>query len=204
VLDLMLPGMSGWEFLERSRPELERANVPVIVLSAIKGQGDYPATLGVAAWFVKPLDATHFLTAVEQLAGAPHVHVARHERPAAVRAARILVVEDNFRIGEVIAEHLGTRGLVVDVVTALDDAVAYIWREPPDLILLDLMLPGRSGWEFLRQRQQDATLSAIPVLVVSAAPQDRLIKAKELGADGFLSKPFDFDVLTALVRSFTG
>lgn len=204
VLDLMLPGMSGWEFLERSRVELGRADVPVIVLSAIRGEGDYPATLGVAAWFVKPLEVTRFMTAVEQLAAASHVQVPRSDEPGALRAARILVVEDNFRIGEVIAEHLATQGLTVDVVTSLDQAAAYIERQSPDLILLDLMLPGRSGWEFLRQRQQDPTLSAIPVLVVSAAPQDRLLEAKGLGADGFLSKPFDFDVLTALVRSFTG
>jgi DNA-binding response OmpR family regulator len=201
VLDLMLPGMSGWEFLDRSRAQLERANVPVIVLSAIRGQGDYPATLGVAAWFTKPLDVQHFLGAVEQLAGPSKANAATPV-PQAVEPARILVIEDEPLIGELITEHLQGEGFVVELVPTIEAASARIAYAPPDLILLDLMLPGRSGWELLRQRQHDAELAAIPVLVVSAAPQDRLLEAKELGADAFLSKPFDFDVLTALLRSY--
>src|SRR5437016_3231069 len=54
VLDLMLPGMSGWQFLEHSREELERGKTAVLILSAIAGQGDYPSALGVGAWFTKP------------------------------------------------------------------------------------------------------------------------------------------------------
>jgi DNA-binding response OmpR family regulator len=68
--------------------------------------------------------------------------------------------------------------------------------------LLDLRPPGRNGWDFLRQRHDHPKLAAISVLVVSAAPVDRLLEAKELGADGFLSKPFNLDILCALVRSY--
>ena len=53
-------------------------------------------------------------------------------------------------------------------------------------------------------RDRDPTLSAIPVLVISAAPQDRLLEAKVLGADAFISKPFDFDVLSTMVRGLLG
>ena len=70
------------------------------------------------------------------------------------------------------------------------------------MIVLDLMLPGRSGWDFLRERSATAQLAAIPVLVISAAPHALLLEAKELGADAFLSKPFDLDALSTLVRSF--
>ena len=64
------------------------------------------------------------------------------------------------------------------------------------------MLPREDGWTFLRSRQAEPELADIPVLVVSAAPRNRLVEAKELGADGFLSKPFDVDVLNALVQTF--
>jgi twitching motility two-component system response regulator PilG len=67
VLDLMLPAMSGWAFLDRAREQLERRNVPVMIVSAIDGRSDYPSALGVAAWFTKPLDIPGFLCAVERL-----------------------------------------------------------------------------------------------------------------------------------------
>ena len=195
VLDLMLPGLSGWQFLERSRQELDRANIPVIILSAIKGQGDYPSTLGVAAWLTKPLDVDRFLRAVDELAGP--------SRPApSTPAARVLIVEDEPMIRSLLCEHLGDDGYQLDAVGSIAEARARIEARPPALIVLDLMLPGRSGWDFLRERQERAALAGIPVLVISAAPRERLLDAKALGADAFLGKPFDLDVLSALVRSF--
>jgi len=68
VLDLMLPRMSGWQFLEQARPELDRAKNPVVILSAISGWGDYPSALGVAGWPTKPIDTDRFLCAVEDRA----------------------------------------------------------------------------------------------------------------------------------------
>jgi DNA-binding response OmpR family regulator len=70
--------------------------------------------------------------------------------------------------------------------------------------MLDLMLPFESGWDFLHERRADPLLAPVPVVVVSAAPQDLLREASHLGADGLMSKPFDLDALTALVRSFIG
>jgi CheY-like chemotaxis protein len=206
VLDLMLPRMSGWEFLERSREQLNRANVPVVILSAIKGQGDYPDTLGAAGWFTKPLDVPRFLAAVETLVNPvePAPPGAPAERP--LTPARVLVVEDDPTIRELLRSHLEGEGedegaqCVTDLAASIPEAMRHIRQRRPDLILLDLMLPRQSGWTFLQRRQADPELAQIPVLVVSAAPQDRLLEAKELGASGFLSKPFDMDVLSALIR----
>jgi CheY-like chemotaxis protein len=174
----------------------------VVVLSAIRGQGDYPATLGVAAWFTKPLDADRFLGAIEQL--ADRSREGRPSGPAAGTGARtrILIVEDEVLIRTVLTEYLKEEGYAPETARSIEEAVPRIGEDPPDLLLLDLMLPGSSGWDFLRRRRDDPSLQAIPVLVLSAAPQDRLLEAKELGADGFLSKPFDLDVLGALLRSF--
>jgi DNA-binding response OmpR family regulator len=192
VLDLMLPGMSGWQFLERSRAVLDDNNIPVIVLSAIRGHGDYPATLGVAAWFTKPLDVDRFLGVVEDL---------MLQSAAAVR--RVLVVEDEVSVRNMITEYLEGEHYAPEVAGSIEEARRRIAEERPDLILLDLMLPSEDGWQFLRLRQADPLLAAIPVLVISAAPHQRLLEAKELGADGFLSKPFDLDLLSALLKSFS-
>jgi DNA-binding response OmpR family regulator len=204
VLDLMLPGMSGWQFLDRSRRQLEEANIPVVVLSAIKGGGDYPTSLGVAAWYTKPLDVDRFLGAVQRLAGPPQA-VPQIPSRSAPRAApfprQILIIEDEAPLQDLLTEQLECEGFAVEVASTIEAAWRRIGEDRPDLILLDLMLPGQSGWDFLRKRRSDPELQRIPVLVISAAPKDRLIEAKELGADGFLSKPFDVDVLTVLAQT---
>jgi CheY-like chemotaxis protein len=201
VLDLMLPAMSGWQFLDRAREQLERLNVPVMIVSAIDGRSDYPSTLGVAAWFTKPLDIPRFLSAVERLAGKPHLPRRAHS-PERSTSARVLIVEDEAPIRYVLREQLDAEGFVTEAVGTTVEARYQIERQRPDLIVLDLMLPIEDGWTFLRSRQADATLSSIPVVAISAAAQGRLLEAKELGADAWLSKPFELDALTALVRSF--
>ena len=198
ILDLMLPGMSGWEFLNQSREQRDRTNIPVVILSAIEGRADYPSTLGVAAWFTKPLDVSRFLSAVEQLAGAPPANA----QADASKPPHVLVIEDDDAIRRMLDEQFVQDGYEVETVDSIRAGVERITKRPPDVILLDLMLPRQDGWTFLRQRQSDPVLAAIPVLVISAAPQQRLLEAKDLGADGFLSKPFDLGVLNALVRSF--
>jgi DNA-binding response OmpR family regulator len=193
VLDLMLPRMSGWQFLERSRAILDQNNIPVIVLSAIRGHGDYPATLGVAAWFSKPLDVERFVGVVNDLTSqASQAATRRH----------VLIVEDEVSVRDMITEYLEGEGYMPDVAGSVDEARRRIAEERPDIILLDLMLPDEDGWQFLRTRRDDPHISQTPVLVISAAPHQRLLEAKELGADGFLSKPFDLDLLSALLRSF--
>jgi DNA-binding response OmpR family regulator len=199
VLDLMLPGMSGWQFLERSREELQRSGIPVVILSAIRGQGDYPRALGVAAWLTKPLEIDRFLNAINELVGPTGGVRGRAADPGA--PARVLVVEDEPTIRELLVEHLGDEGFVAHGVGSIAEARTCLAAELPALILLDLMLPGEGGTTLLRERQSNVRLASVPVLVISAAGQDRLLEAKELGGDAFLSKPFDLDVLSAVVRS---
>jgi CheY-like chemotaxis protein len=201
VLDLMMPAMSGWQFLDRARPQLQRLNVPVMIVSAIDGRSDYPSTLGVAAWFTKPLDIPRFLGAVEHLAGKPHSPRTTQSRERST-PVRVLIVEDEAPIRYVLREELDAEGFVTEAVGSTVEARYHIQRQRPDLILLDLMLPIEDGWTFLRARQADAELASIPVVAISAAAQGRLLEAKELGADAWLTKPFELDALTALVRSF--
>jgi CheY-like chemotaxis protein len=67
VLDLMLPELSGWEFLNRARQQPGGLQAPVVVLSAIAGKSDYPSALGVAGWFTKPLNVDAFLSTLGRL-----------------------------------------------------------------------------------------------------------------------------------------
>ena len=112
---------------------------------------------------------------------------------------RVLVVDDNDTVAEVVARYLGQEGIDVEVVhdgrRALDRALA----DPPDLVVLDLMLPGVSGLEVCRQLR---ALAPVPVIMLTARGEesDRII-GLELGADDYVTKPFSPRELTARVRA---
>ena len=112
--------------------------------------------------------------------------------------ARVLLVDDEQDIREAVSEALLYEGH--DVVTAGDGAEALrVCRQShPDVILLDLMMPGMNGWDFRKTQRGEAGISEIPVVVVSA-----LGRVAELPVAGFLPKPFGLDALVALVRSAT-
>jgi DNA-binding response OmpR family regulator len=113
VLDLTLPRLTGWQFLEQSREELDRRNIPVLIVFGITSQRDDPSGLGVAAWLTKPLDLDRFLAAAESLASPAH-RVARPGSTApAERTTRLLVVEDDAPIRQLMVDCLRDEGYLV-------------------------------------------------------------------------------------------
>jgi CheY-like chemotaxis protein len=110
---------------------------------------------------------------------------------------RVLVVDDDADIRELLVEFLGSEGYDVaaagDGVEALERARAH----RPDVILLDLMMPGMNGWEFRDVQLRDADLADVPVIVISAFDSD-------LDVDEVLRKPFRVEDLLATVERLTG
>ena len=155
----------------------------------------------LAAWLTEHLDLRPFLENQERFAGTLR-HPRWHSPAKHGKGARVLIIEDEAPIRDLVTDALEECGYSLEVAANVEEAERRIQEERPNLIILDLRLPGRSGWDFLRQRHDNARLSSIPVIVVSAAPEDRLLEAKELGADAFLSKPFDLDLLSAVVRGY--
>lgn len=111
----------------------------------------------------------------------------------------ILVVDDESAILDMIAELLGYEGY--DVVTTSQGrvALARAKTDPPALILLDLMMPGMSGWQVIDALKASPQTRAIPIVVISAQ-RDLPTTAAELGIVTFLAKPFDIDELLGIVR----
>lgn len=81
------------------------------------------------------------------------------------------------------------------------EALDVMRHQRPDVVVLDLMMPVLSGWDVLRERQDDAELRRIPVIVVSANREPALVEAVDAGICAFLPKPFDIEALSALVKS---
>ena len=104
---------------------------------------------------------------------------------------RILIVEDEPDIAEVLAYNLTKDGFAVELADRGDEALAQIQRDPPDLILLDLMLPGLDGLELTRALKRNPATASIPLIMLTARSEevDRIV-GFELGADDYISKPF--------------
>lgn len=112
---------------------------------------------------------------------------------------RILVVDDEPAIRRTLRANLAARGYDVRVVETGEEALQQAGARMPDLIILDLMLPGISGLEVCRSLR---ALSPVPVLVLSARGEERTkVQALDLGADDYLTKPFGMDELLARVRA---
>ncbi|HEX2253424.1 MAG TPA: response regulator [Thermoanaerobaculia bacterium] len=106
-------------------------------------------------------------------------------------AARIYLVEDEPDIAEVLRYNLEKEGFRVDSETRGDRALEAIRRAPPDLVLLDLMLPGIDGLEIARALKRDPATAQVPVVMLTARGEevDRIV-GLELGADDYIPKPF--------------
>jgi len=116
--------------------------------------------------------------------------------------AKILVVDDTPQNVKLLADLLQAKGYAV--VTAADGeaALARLAQEAPDLVLLDVMMPGFTGYEVCRRIREEPGTALLPVVLVTALdPQQERVKGIEAGADDFLSKPINQQELFARVRS---
>ena len=115
---------------------------------------------------------------------------------------RILVVDDDIQLVRLLQSYLGQAGY--QVTTALDGkkALHEIHTTRPDLILLDLLLPERDGWDITRLIRADSQLKATPIIMLTARVEDNdTIVGLELGADDYIPKPFNPREVLARVRA---
>ena len=114
----------------------------------------------------------------------------------------ILVVDDNADNTEIIREYLEARGYPIVVAHDGDEALALFERVRPKLVLLDVMMPGRDGWEVCRLMKQHPSLGrAVRIVMVTALDEwDDKRQALETGADDYVEKPFDLRRLAATVE----
>jgi DNA-binding response OmpR family regulator len=115
---------------------------------------------------------------------------------------RVLIVEDEIEIRDLIALHLKREGLSVDAVSSAEEAWPLLKENSYDLLALDWMLPGVSGIEIARRLRRQAELSELAILMVTArAEAADVVEGLEAGADDYLSKPFEPAILIARVRA---
>lgn len=116
--------------------------------------------------------------------------------------SKILIIDDEPGILELLSEHLTMEGYEVETADSGEAGMQRMQAEQPDLVLLDVMLPGMDGYDVCQLMQADLTLSQIPVIMLTARTMTGdLVNAYETGADDFVTKPFDLDELLIRVRA---
>ncbi len=123
-------------------------------------------------------------------------------KPQQADIARILVVEDEDEIRDLIALHLQREGHLVDAVSSAEEAFVLLETRKYNLLALDWMLPGLSGVDITKRLRQKLGQTEVPILMVTAkAEAANIVEGLEAGADDYLTKPFEPQILTARVRA---
>ena len=118
------------------------------------------------------------------------------------KQAKVLVVDDTPHNVKLLADLLSVKGYAVATAANGEEALAKLASEKPDLVLLDVMMPGLSGYDVCQRIRADSATALLPVvLVTSLDPTEERVKGIESGADDFLSKPINQPELFARVRS---
>jgi DNA-binding response OmpR family regulator len=114
---------------------------------------------------------------------------------------RVLVADDDPVILRLLEVNLGLEGFAVETASGGEEAVTRAAETPPDVIILDVMMPGMSGYDVVGRLREDPTTAEIPVVFLSARAQEEdRARGRELGVAAYVTKPFDPGELVGLVR----
>jgi DNA-binding response OmpR family regulator len=204
LLDISSPGLGGYEILNKKQNEPLLAKIPVFLVST----GGTPINMrnvppGSVAEFVISLHAkpSDVLDKLNKRFGYPMTGQAS-QAPGGQVKKKLLWVEDDKLIGTILGKKLTSSGF--DLFHALngEQAINYLKNNKPDLVAVDLLLPGMSGFDILAAIKADSTLEKVPKMVLSNLSKTADIdKAKSLGANKFLVKAStSLDQIVAEIR----
>ncbi|HEX3630007.1 MAG TPA: response regulator [Candidatus Dormibacteraeota bacterium] len=154
TLDIMMPDASGWWVLEKLREDPRTAGVPVLVVTIVEDQR-LVFSLGASDYLAKPYQREALVSKVHRL--LPELD-----------GKRVLVVDDDTEARILISRILTDEHADVVVARSGDEGMAMISQSPPDLVVLDLMMPGMSGFEMAARLRARPETADIPVMIVSA------------------------------------
>jgi two-component system cell cycle response regulator len=189
LMDIALPGMDGLALTRRLRGDPRFAAMPVVALTAFAMKGDEEKAMraGCAGYIAKPIDTRRLPAQVAQFLDAA----------ARTRARlKIMVVEDHRIDLKLAGDCIEFGGHLALSSTTAEEAIARLGEGHPDVVLLDLNLPGMDGLSFLRLLKSDPVTRDLPVVAVTAYPdafqRDELMAA---GCAAYLEKPLEIRTL---------
>src|SRR5690606_24166913 len=176
TLDLLLPDMSGLEVLQKIRQDGRNREVPVVVVTVIAERGAL-AGFAVSDILPKPVEQGALLAALERAGVPPH------------RGGAVLVVDDDPGSLRLMAATLERLGYATRCETGGESALRVAAEAPPRAVILDLVMPGMSGFEFLEHFRRDPKSRRVPVIIwtVKDLSEEELARLRA-SADAIVSK----------------
>ena len=174
VLDLVMPGMSGWDTLSELRSHAATRDIPVVILSALNP--DEAQVADVSDWVTKPVD-------IDALLGALRHAVHEDDQPT------VLVIEDDAALAQVLAAMFERHGVRAITAATGREAVAISEAEAPDVVVLDLGLPDIDGFAVVAALRKNPNVSHAPLVVYSGTDVGEGDRRRlRLGETRFLAK----------------
>lgn len=125
--------------------------------------------------------------------------------PSAPEPPRVLSIEDDPAMGQFLRAVFTVQGFTFELATDGRQGLALARKRRPDLVILDLLMPYKDGFEVLRELKQDPRTQAIPIIILSSSGrEDDMVKALNAGAHDFVTKPFRARELMARIRNVLG
>jgi CheY-like chemotaxis protein len=219
VLDLMMPGMNGFELARRIKADPAIAGVELVILTSFGERGDSTTAqeIGIAAYLTKPVRQAHLFNCLTKVVGASASQVVAEEvlsapspqsvakEPLAqvMSSKRLLLAEDNIVNQKVALRQLQKLGYRADAVANGREAVEALGRIPYDLVLMDCQMPEMDGYEAtaaIRRREGTTRHTWIVAMTANALEGDRA-KCLAAGMDDYVSKPVKVEDLSAVLTS---
>lgn len=166
VLDIVLPGNSGWEVLKRVRRQRATESIPVVIYS-VHDNRELGLTLGADDFVVKPGEMGRLVASVNRLV-----------RRTAASAGPILVIDDDTRFFEELQAVLEPLGYRLQHAPSGAQGLAFVEKTVPALIILDLVMEGMDGFETAARLSALPTIQSVPIMVVTAAELDATQRAR--------------------------
>ncbi|MEK6671735.1 MAG: response regulator [Nitrospirota bacterium] len=203
ILDLRMPEMDGLTVLKEIRAYDPHAAVIILGGGATEEQENHARGLRVTDFIRKGLSLDVLVASVNQVVQLPAKPPSSLRASSSVAVAdmgeTILVVDDEPLIRDLIVQFLSLRGYRALGVKDGSDALAMVEQAPPDLILLDLFLPGMDGAEVLRQLRQRDYAGGV-ILITGSHDEDTLDEAWALGPQEVIGKPIDLEQLLTSIQ----
>jgi len=164
LLDLGLPGMSGWEVLAQLKGDDATAGVPVVIVSMLDEHGAGFA-LGAAEYLVKPVSQDALLDAMQRCAPVPP-------------GGTVVAIDDDPAALDLVEAALVPAGWSVVRASGGQDGVDAVRRSRPDVVILDLLMPGLDGFAVVERLRSDPELADVPIIVMTAKDLSRVDRAR--------------------------
>jgi len=199
ILDLRMPEMDGLTVLKEIRAMDPHAPVIILGGGATEIQENQARALRVTDFVRKGLSLDVLVEGVNQVAQQPVRKPHAPVGPVSDTGETILVVDDEQLVRDLVVQFLGLRGYCVTGVKDGPRALEMVEQGPPDLILLNLMLPGMNGVEVLR-RLRDKNFSGAIIIISGSYDEELLQDAWALHPQEFIGKPIDLEKLLMIVQ----